>query len=91
MNYTIRVTTEIENRSGNILKDLNDQSNTMKNEAKRIVKMNDDLDVSKGYLSQMINKENSDKKIIIVFGTFLFMIILCFLIYKIYLKFHIQK
>ena len=91
VNYAIRVTTEIENMSGNILNDLNGQSNTMKNEAKRIGEMNDDLDASKGYLSQMINKENSDKKIIIVFGTFLFMITFCFMIYKIYQKFHVQK
>ena len=91
VNYAIRVTTEIENMSGNILNDLNDQSNTMKNEAKRIGEMNDNLDVSKGYLNQMINKENSDKKIIIVFGTFLFMIAFCFMIYKIYQKFHVQK
>ena len=91
MNYAIRVTTEIENMSGNILNNLNDQSNTMKNEAKKVNEMNDDLDVSKGYLSQMISKQNSDKKIIIVFGTFLFMITFCFLIYKIYQKFHTQK
>jgi hypothetical protein len=91
VNYAIRVTTEIENMSGNILNDLNDQSNTMKNETKRIGEMNDDLDVSKGYLSQMISKQNSDKKIIIVFGTFLFMITFCFMIYKIYQKFHVQK
>jgi len=91
MNYTIRVTTEIENMSGNILSDLDSQSNTMKNETKKIGEMNDDLDVSKGYLSQMISKENSDKKIIIAFGTFLFMITFCFFIYKIYQKFHVQK
>ena len=91
VNYAIRVTTEIENISGNILNDLNDQSNTMKNETKKIGEMNDDLDISKGYLSQMISKQNSDKKIIIVFGTFLFMITFCFLIYKIYQKFHVQK
>ena len=91
VNYAIRVTTEIENMSGNILNDLNDQTNTMRNETKKIGEMNDDLDVSKGYLSQMISKQNSDKKIIIVFGTFLFMITFCFLIYKIYHKFHVQK
>ena len=88
VNYAIRVTTEIENMSGNILNDLNDQSNTMKNGTKKIGEMNDDLDVSKSYLSQMISKQNSDKKIIIIFGTFLFMITLCFFIYKIYHKFH---
>ena len=91
VNYAIRVTTEIENMSGNILNDLNDQTNTMRNETKKIGEMNDDLDVSKSYLSQMISKQNSDKKIIIVFGTFLFMITFCFLIYKIYHKFHVQK
>ena len=89
VNYAIRVTTEIENMSGNILNDLNDQSNTMKNGTKKIGEMNDDLDDSKGYLSQMISKQNSDKKIIIVFGTILFMITFCFLIYKIYHKFHV--
>ena len=80
MNHTIRV-------SGNILVNLNGQSNVMKNGVKKVGELNNEINVSKSYLSQMINKQNSDKKIIIFFGFFFFMIILFVLIYRIYQKF----
>ena len=87
MNHAIRVSSQIENISGNILVNLNGQSNLMKNGVKKVGELNNEIDVSKSYLSQMINKQNSDKKIIILFGSFLFMIILFVLIYRIYQKF----
>lgn len=87
MNQAIRVTTEIENMAGNILVDLSGHSDVMKNGVKKVEEMNENLDVSKSYLSEMINKQNYDKKIIISFGAFLFMITLFVLIYKIYKKF----
>ena len=88
MNHAIRVSSQIENISGNILVNLNGQSNIMKNGVKKVGELNNEIDVSKSYLSQMINKQNSDKKIIILFGSFLFMIILFVLIYRIYQKFN---
>lgn len=88
MNHAIRVSSQIENISGNILVNLNGQSNVMKNGVKKVGELNNEIDVSKSYLSQMINKQNSDKKIIILFGSFLFMIILFVLIYRIYQKFN---
>ena len=88
MNHAIRVSSQIENISGNILVNLNEQSNVMKNGVKKVGELNNEIDVSKSFLSQMINKQNSDKKIIIFFGSFLFMIILFVLIYRIYQKFN---
>ena len=87
MNHAIRAMTQIENMSGNILVNLNGQSNIMKNEVKKIGEINNDLGLSKSYLSQMIDRQNYDTKIIISFGLFLFMIIICILIYKIYNRF----
>ena len=83
MNQAIRVTTEIENMAGNILVDLSGHTDVMKNGVKKVEEMNENLDVSKSYLSEMINKQNYDKKIIISFGAFLFMTTLFVLIYKI--------
>ena len=91
LNQAIRVSTEIENISGNILTDLNSQSNIMKNNVKKVGELNNDIDTSKRYLNKMINKENFDKKIIISVGFCLFMILLCTLLYKIYRKFNFQK
>ena len=91
INYAIRVTTQIENMSGNILVDLNGQNKVMKNGVSKIGELNDELDTSKNYLNIMINKENSDKKIILVVGFFLFMITLFVFIYKIFLRFHTKK
>ena len=91
LNQAIRVSTEIENISGNILTDLNSQSNIMKNNVKKVGELNNDIDTSKRYLNKMINKENFDKKIIISVAFCLFMILLCTLLYKIYRKFNFQK
>lgn len=91
MNHAIRVSTEIENMCGNILVDLNGQTNIMKNSVKKVGELNTDLDTSKGYLNKMIDKEKNDKKIIVLVGFSLLMIILLTLIYKIYQKFNFQR
>ena len=91
MSHAIRVTTQIENMSGNILVNLDGQSNLMKNGIKKVGTINEELDVSKTYLTKMINKENSDKKIILFVGFILFMIIFFVLIYRLYKKFNFQN
>ena len=91
MNHAIRVSTEIENISGNILVDLNGQTNVMKNSVKKVGELNSDLETSKSYLTKMIDKEKNDKKIIAIVGFSLFMITICTLIYKLYQKFNFQK
>ena len=58
----------------------------MKNSAKKVGELNNELDSSKNYLNKMIDKEKSDKKIIVIVAFSLLMIILCTLIYKIYHK-----
>lgn len=91
MNYAIRVTTQIENMSGNILVNLNGQSNTMKKGVKKVGEINEELNETKIYLTKMINKQNSDKKIILFVGFILFMITLFVFIYKLYKKYNFQK
>ena len=91
MNHAIRVTTQIENMSGNILVNLDGQTNIMKNGVKKVGNINEELVASKNYLTKMINKENSDKKIILFVGFFLFMIIFFVLIYRLYIKFNFKK
>ena len=82
-----RSTIEMENMTGNILGDLNNQSNQMKGVKSKIGLMNNDLDSSTGVIMKMIGRGNRDKKIIILFGLFLFVIILAVLIYKLIDKF----
>ena len=87
MNHVIGISTQIENISGNILVDLNGQSNTMKNGIQKVGDMNEVLDSSKNYINKMIDRENYDKKVILIFGFFLFMITLFVFLFKIYQKF----
>ena len=87
MNHAIRVSTQIENISGNILIDLTGQTNVMKNSLGKIGNMNGELESSKSYLIKMLDKEKYDKKVIILVGLFLLMITLFVLFYKIFQKF----
>ena len=82
-----RTSIEMENMTGNILGNLNNQTNQMKNVKNKIGLMNSDIDSSSGILTKMIGRENTDKKIIILFGLFLCLCILGLLIYKIINKF----
>ena len=82
-----RSTIEMENMSGNILGNLDDQTTQMKGVTSKIGMMNNDIDSSTGVLMKMIGRGNRDKKIIILFGLLLFVIILGVLIYKLVSKF----
>ena len=82
-----RSTIEMEDMTGNILGDLNNQSDKMKGVNSKIGLMNKDLDSSTGVVMKMIGRGNRDKKIIILFGLLLFIIILGVIIYKLVDKF----
>ena len=77
----------MENMTGNILGNLNNQTNQMKNVKNKLGLMNSDIDSSSGILTRMIGRENTDKRIIILVGLFLCICILALLIYKIINKF----
>ena len=83
-----RSTIEMENMSGNILGDLNNQSSQMKNVSSKIGLINEDIDTSNGILSKMFSRQNRDKKIIIIFGIILLLAFLGTLTYKIVNKFN---
>jgi predicted RNase H-like nuclease (RuvC/YqgF family) len=83
-----RSTIEMENMSGNILGDLNNQSSQMKNVSSKIGLINDDIDSSNTVLNKMFSRQSRDKKIIIIFGLILMMIFLGTLTYKIVTKFN---
>ena len=82
-----RTSIEMENMTGNILGNLNNQTNQMKNVKNKLGLMNSDIDSSSGILTRMIGRENTDKRIIILVGLFLCICILALLIYKIINKF----
>jgi len=87
LHLATRTTIEMESMTGNILGDLNNQSNQMKGVTSKIGMMNEDLDSSTGVLMKMIGRGNRDKKIIILFGLLLSVIIIGLLIYKLVNKF----
>ena len=82
-----RSTIEMENLTGNILGNLNNQTTQMKGVTSKIGMMNNDIDSSTGVIMKMIGRGNRDKKIIILFGLLLFVIIVGVLIYKLVNKF----
>ena len=82
-----RSTIEMENMSGNILGDLNNQTSQMKGVSSKIGSINNDIDSSNNILSKMFNRQSRDKKIIIFFGLLLFFIFFGTLTYKVYRKF----
>ena len=82
-----RSTIEMENMSGNILGDLSNQSNQMKNVSSKIGLINDDIDTSNSILGKMFRRQGRDKRIIIIFGIILFLIFFGTLTYKIINKF----
>jgi len=83
-----RSTIEMENMSGNILGELNNQSSQMKNVSSKIGLINDDIDSSNTVLNKMFSRQSRDKKIIIIFGLILMLIFLGTLTYKIVTKFN---
>ena len=82
-----RSTIEMENMSGNILGDLSNHSNQMKNVSSKIGLINDDIDTSNTILGKMFRRQGRDKKIIIICGITLMLIFLGTLAYKIINKF----
>ena len=82
-----RSTIEMENMSGNILGDLNNQTSQMKDVSSKIGFINNDIDSSNNILSKMFSRQSRDKKIIIFFGLLLFLIFFGTLTYKVYRKF----
>ena len=82
-----RSTIEMEDMTGNILGNLNNQTNQMKGVNSKIGLMNSDIDSSSGILTKMIGRSNRDKTIIIVVGFILSLCIIILLIYKLINKF----
>ena len=82
-----RNTIEMESISGNILGDLNNQTEKMRGVKTKLGFMDNDLNSSNSLLENIIGKQNDDMKIIIIVGCFLSLIVFCFLIYKIFLRF----
>ena len=82
-----RSTIEMENMTGSILENLNNQSEQMKGVNKKIGNMNEDIDSSSGILTKMLGRENRDKRIIILFGLMLSLIVVSVLVYKLIKKF----
>lgn len=78
-----RNTIEMENMTGNILGDLNNQTEIMKGVKTKLSGMDTDLNTSNSILGSIIGKQNDDMKVIIMVGSILCFITLCFLIYKI--------
>ena len=82
-----RSTIEMESMTGNILGNLNNQSNQMKGVTNKLGLMNTDIDSSSGILTKMIGRGNRDKKIIILVGLILSVSIIALIIYKLINKF----
>ena len=78
-----RNTIEMESMTGNILGDLNSQTEKMRGVKTKLGVMDNDLNSSSSLLGSIIGKQNDDMKIIIIVGCFLSFIVICFLIYKI--------
>ena len=85
-----RNTIEMESMTGNILGDLNNQTEKMRGVKTKLGVMDNDLNSSNSLLGSIIGKQNDDMKIIIIVGCFLSFIVICFLIYKI-IKFDFMK
>ena len=82
-----RSTIEMENISGNILGNLNNQTTQMKGVNSKIGNINVDIDSSNNILNKMFNRQNKDKKMIVIFAVILVFILASFLTYRIVMKF----
>ena len=78
-----RNTIEMETMTGDILGDLNNQSEKMKGVKSKLGVMDTDLNSSNSLLGNIIGKQSDDMKVIIIVGCILSFIIICFLMYKI--------
>ena len=77
----------MESMTGNILGNLNNQSNQMKGVTNKLGLMNNDIDSSSGILTKMIGRGNRDKKIIVLVALFFCVCIIALIIYKLINKF----
>jgi hypothetical protein len=73
----------MESMTGDILGDLNNQSEKMKGVKSKLGVMDTDLNSSNSLLGNIIGKQSDDMKVIIIVGCILSFIIICFLMYKI--------
>ena len=78
-----RNTIEMESMAGDILGDLNNQSEKMRGVKSKLGVMDTDLNSSNSLLGNIIGKQNDDMKVIIIVGGVLSLIIICYLLYKI--------
>ena len=78
-----RNTIEMESMTGDILGDLNNQSEKMKGVKSKLGVMDTDLNSSNSLLGNIIGKQSDDMKVIIIVGCTLSLITFCFLMYKI--------
>ena len=78
-----RNTIEMESMTGDILGDLNNQSEKMRGVKSKLGVMDTDLNSSNSLLGNIIGKQNDDMKVIIIVGGVLSLIIICYLLYKI--------
>ena len=78
-----RNTIEMESMTGDILGDLNNQSEKMKGVKSKLGVMDTDLNSSNSLLGNIIGKQSDDMKVIIIVGCILSFITFCFLMYKI--------
>ena len=76
-------TIEMENMTGNILGDLNSQTEIMKGVKTKLNGMDNDLNTSNNLFGSIVNKQNDDMKLIVIVGSILFFIVFFFLLYKI--------
>ena len=73
----------MESISGDILGDLNSQTEKMKGVKSKLGILDTDLNSSNSLLGNIIGKQNDDMKVIIIVGGVLSLIIICYLLYKI--------
>ena len=73
----------MESMTGDILGDLNNQSEKMKGVKSKLGVMDTDLNSSNSLLGNIIGKQSDDMKVIIIVGGVLSLIIICYLLYKI--------
>jgi hypothetical protein len=81
-----RTSLEMENMTGNILGDLNIQSDKMKNVTVKLGDMNEDLNKSSSLLNGMLKRTKKNKMKILFFAIFLFILFLLILIWKLFIK-----
>ena len=81
-----RTSLEMENMTGNILGDLNIQSDKMKNVTVKLGDMNEDLNKSSSLLNGMLKRTKRNKMKILFFAIFLIILFLFVLFWKLFIQ-----